>query len=84
MREPQDFSPWWLTAPFCLADRLRFSGQKGDVPRLQPERNSPLRSALRIALRFFGQDGVFPQLQLVWKMRQQGAKRVGATKEHCP
>ena len=56
MREPQDFSPWWLTAPFCHANRLRL----------------------------FGQDGVFPQLQLARKMRQQGAKRVGATEERCP
>ena len=31
MREPQDFSPWWLTAPFCLADRLWLSGQKGNA-----------------------------------------------------
>ena len=31
LREPQDFSPWWLTAPFCRANRLRLFGQKGNV-----------------------------------------------------
>ena len=42
-----------------------------------------VQPALRIALRLFGQDGVFPQLQLAWKMRQQGAQRVGAPKVRC-
>ena len=43
MREPQDFSPWWLTAPFCLADRLWLSGQKGNVHCV---RSDSLRSLL--------------------------------------
>ena len=32
MREPQDFSPWWLTVPFCRATHLRFVGRTGDFP----------------------------------------------------
>ena len=46
------------------------------------------RSLLRLRLRcpaclsnrrrLFGQDGVFPRLQLAWKMRQQGARTKGA------
>ena len=31
-----------LRCPFCLADRLKLSGQKGVFPRLQPAWNSPL------------------------------------------
>ena len=43
-----------------------------------------VQPAMQIALRLFGQDGVFPQLQLERKMRQQGAKRVGAPKVRYP
>ena len=43
MREPQDFSPWWLTAPFCLTDRLWLSGQKGNARCV---RSDSLRSLL--------------------------------------
>ena len=32
LREPQDFSPWWLTVPFCRATHLRFFGRTGDFP----------------------------------------------------
>ena len=43
-----------LRYPFCQAGRLRFSGQKGDIPRLQPARNSPLKHCSNLeALRIF-------------------------------
>ena len=43
-----------LRCPFCQADRIRLSGPKGDIPRLQPARNSPLKHCSNLeALRIF-------------------------------
>ena len=47
-----------LRCPFCLADRLRLSGQKGNTHCVRSYAcGYAVQPALQIALRLFGQDG---------------------------
>ena len=89
LRENRRFSPASAGKELTAGDLSQRTCELRKVPC-----NVRWRSLLRLRLRcpvlqanrlwLFGRTGDFPRLQPAWKMRQQGAERVGAPKVRYP